>query len=57
MSKLFGGSPTPPPITPPAVMPTPNDKGVQDAKKRAVQQAQQRGGRASTILTTDDKLG
>lgn len=55
---LFGKS-TPPPVAPPAVMPTINDEAVLKAKKNAVAAAQQRGGRASTILTgeTTDKLG
>lgn len=57
--KLFGKTPAPPPIAPPAVMPSPNDEAVLKAKKTAIANATQRGGRASTILTdgTDDKLG
>jgi len=43
-------------------MPSISSPEVQDAKKKAIQAAQQRGGRASTILTaadkaTDTKLG
>lgn len=59
MSGLFGKTPTPPPIAPPAVMPVIGDEAVAKAKKNAIASAQQRGGRASTILTdaTDDKLG
>jgi len=45
-------------IAAPAVMPTIDDAAVKAAKKKALVQAQQRGGRASTILTSeDDKLG
>lgn len=64
---LFGemansGAPVPvtaaPAATAPAVMPSIDDAAVKAAKKKALVQAQQRGGRASTILTSaDDKLG
>jgi hypothetical protein len=64
MSGLFGGGksapPPPPPVAPaPAVIPTIDSSEVDKARKRAVREAQERGGRASTILTskTDDKLG
>jgi len=60
MGSLFGSKPSMPAVTPPAVMPTVNDEAAQKAKKAALASAQQRGGRASTILTdtaTKDKLG
>ena len=44
-------TPKAPPIPPPAVMPTPDDANVMVAKKKAMQAAAQRTGRASTILT------
>jgi hypothetical protein len=59
MGSLFGKPPAPPPIAPPTPMPTTDDAAVQKAKLAAIAAAQQRGGRASTILTDDkaDKLG
>jgi hypothetical protein len=60
MGKLFGSKPAaPPPAAPPAVMPVIDDEAVRKARTKAVAAAQQRGGRASTILTDDpkDKLG
>lgn len=56
------GAPVPvtaaPAATAPAVMPSIDDAAVKAAKKKALIQAQQRGGRASTILTSEgDKLG
>lgn len=58
MGSLFS-KPKVPDIKPPAPMPTVNDEAVQRAKRNAIAAAQQRGGRASTILTDDksDKLG
>jgi len=66
MGGLFGGggSPAPAPAptvlaTPePAPMPTIDDAAVKAAKKKSLMSAQQRGGRASTVLTDgEDKLG
>jgi len=62
MGSLFGSKPqAPAPAPPPAVMPSPmlDDEEVRMARKRAIEAAQQRGGRASTILTdkAEDKLG
>jgi hypothetical protein len=59
MGSLFGAK-SAPPIAPPAVMPTVDDEAVKKAKRQAMASAQQRGGRASTILTDgpkEDKLG
>lgn len=58
MSGLFG-SPSAPPIPPPTPMPMANDEQMLRAKRNAIAAAQQRGGRASTILTEDkgEKLG
>jgi len=65
VSSLFGGkedapapapapAPKPEPVTP---MPTPNDKAVQDAKKKSIAAITARQGRASTILTGEDTAG
>lgn len=64
ISSIFGGgggdsqpaapAPKPEPVTP---MPTPNDKAVQDAKKKSIAAITARQGRASTILTGDDSAG
>lgn len=59
MGSLFS-KPKVPAVPPPAPMPTVGDEAVQRARKNAVAAAQQRGGRASTILTdtaNGDKLG
>jgi hypothetical protein len=57
VSSIFGGgdetpapapAPKPEPVTP---MPTPNDKAVQDAKKKSIAAITARQGRASTILS------
>lgn len=59
ISSIFGGgdeppapapapAPKPEPVTP---MPTPNDKAVQDAKKKSIAAITARQGRASTILS------
>jgi hypothetical protein len=56
---LFGGAPKPV-VTPPAVMPTPDDEAVKAAKKRKQAAAMQSTGRQSTILTdygNAEKLG
>lgn len=50
MKGLFGAPPAPTP-TPPPVMPDPNSPAVLAARRDAMGQAQ-RGGRASTTLTT-----
>lgn len=61
MGSLFKGPPKPV-VTPPAVMPTPDDEAVKAAKKRKTAASMQRSGRQSTILTDysdsgSDKLG
>jgi hypothetical protein len=53
----IGKKPSAPAITPPAVMPTPDDKSIMDAKRRQAAAMQQRSGRQSTILSTDQTLG
>jgi len=46
------------PVTPePTVMPLPDDAAAQKKKKAAIAKQQQTGGRISTILSADDKLG
>lgn len=69
MGDLFGGgggnsAPAPtvlapaPVVAAPAPMPTIDDAAVKAAKKKSLQAAQQRGGRAATVLTDgEDKLG
>lgn len=52
----------PAPIVPdavktPAVMPTPDDDAVKAARRRQAAEVAQRSGRASTVLSQDDKLG
>jgi uncharacterized membrane protein YgcG len=63
VSSIFGGgdevskpppAPAPEPVTP---MPTPNDKAVQDAKRKSIAAIKARQGRASTILTSEDGTG
>ena len=55
ISGLFGGgksAPAPAPIVePPKPMPTVDSAAVLAAKKKSIAAVQQRGGRASTILT------
>lgn len=59
LAMLFGASKTaaPPVAAAPAVMPTPDDEAVRLAKRRQIAQMQAMGGRASTILSDDNKLG
>lgn len=62
MSGLFGGSPKPAPvqmpiIPEPTLMPDPDDAAAKKAKRLSLQKQRERGGRASTILSTEDKLG
>jgi hypothetical protein len=59
MSSLFGKRPSAPEIPPPTPMPAATDEQIKKARIAAIAAAQQRGGRASTILTDDkaDKLG
>jgi hypothetical protein len=61
MGGLFGGSkPAPvqvPVIPEPTVMPLPDDEASKKAKRRSLLKQQGRRGRASTILSTSDKLG
>jgi len=56
---IFGGAPsTPAPVipvvTPPPVMPIPDDKAAKDAKRRALSRLASRSGRQSTILSQGD---
>lgn len=53
MTGILGGAPRQQVITPqpPARMPDPEDPGVVEAKRKAVADALNRGGRSSTILT------
>jgi hypothetical protein len=65
MGGLFGGgSPAPIPapvqvpiIPEPTVMPIADDTAARKAKKRSLLKQQSRSGRASTILSTENKLG
>ena len=64
MSGLFGGSSPPAPapvevpiIPEPTVMPVADDAVMKKKKKKSLATQKQRGGRASTILSTEDKLG
>jgi len=62
MGGLFGGSKAPAPvqvpvIPEPTVMPLPDDEAARRARKKSLRMQQKRGGRASTILSTEDKLG
>lgn len=61
MGSLFSKPKAPAPtVTPPTVMPTPDDAAVQAAKKKKIATAQQTSGRQATILSsygTSDKLG
>ena len=43
--------------TEPTVMPVADDAAYEASVKRSIIEQQKRGGRASTILTTEDKLG
>jgi hypothetical protein len=55
-----GSAPTALAVDKPTVMPTPDDKTVQDAKKKSIIEQLSNRGRASTILTdqtNDQKLG
>lgn len=57
MGNIIGGpkAPPPPKIEPPAPMPDPEAGG--EAKRRKIAALQSRSGRASTILTGDERLG
>jgi len=62
MGGLFGSTPRPAPvqmpvIPEPTVMPVADDAAMRKAKKKSLLAQQQRSGRASTILSTEDKLG
>lgn len=57
---IFGGPPKPPRPEPPLPMPDLNDPAILAAKRRTLEAAVGRSGRASTMLTDDysgDKLG
>jgi hypothetical protein len=47
----------PAPAPAPMAMPTPDDEAVKAARRRQLAAAQTRGGRQSTILSGDDRLG
>jgi hypothetical protein len=60
MGSLFAPKTPKPVVTPPTVMPTPDDTQVKAAKKRQRAASLQSSGRQSTILTdygSADKLG
>lgn len=62
MGGLFGGAPMPAPvqvptIPEPTVMPTANDEEMRKKRIASLRAQRQRTGRASTILSTEDKLG
>jgi len=62
IQKLFGGASTPAPvqmpiIPEPTVMPLVDDAAAKKRRKKSLIEQQARGGRASTILSTEDKLG
>lgn len=46
-----------PALTPPTVMPVPDDQAVQQAKRRSIAAQMARRGRASTILTDSQSSG
>ncbi len=46
-----------PEIPEPTVMPLPDDAAMRKKKRESLRAQQARGGRASTILSTQDKLG
>jgi len=46
-----------PKIPEPTVMPLPDDDAARKARQRSLLAQQKRSGRASTILSTEDKLG
>jgi hypothetical protein len=46
-----------PTMTPPTVMPVPDDQAVQQAKRRSIAAQMARRGRASTILTDSQSSG
>lgn len=59
---VFGGGDKPKPvpmpvIAQPKVMPLPDDANIERKKRDMLQRQQARGGRQSTILSDDDKLG
>lgn len=53
--KLLSGKA--PAASAPKTMPTQDDAAMEAAKRRQIAEFQTRGGRASTILSQDDKLG
>lgn len=59
MSSLFSKPKTPPPLTAPAVMPTPDDDAVMAAKRRKTAEAMAGSGRQSTVKSDQlsDTLG
>lgn len=62
MAGIFGSTPPPQPVqTPvipePTVMPLPDDKKSRKAKRKSLATQKARSGRASTILSAEDKLG
>jgi hypothetical protein len=59
LKTLISGPPKPKPtVLPPVKMPAaPDDEDIRRARQRETAAASQRGGRMSTILTGEDKLG
>lgn len=58
MSKLFGGSKTPPPQpTPAAPMPDAQSPAVLEARRKQAMEMMQRAGRQSTILSDANRGG
>lgn len=57
VGSLLGTKQEAPAVIAPAVMPTPDDDAVNQARRRKAAELQSRGGRASTILSQDEKLG
>ncbi len=56
ITTLIGGAePKAPKVIAPAVMPTPDDKAVQDARRRRLAAGQATSGRLSTLLSGGDR--
>ena len=56
VTSLFGGGKMPE-IKSPAAMPTPDGDAVAAARRRKIAEMQNRSGRVSTILSSDERLG
>ena len=58
VSNLFKSlAPSVPKMAKPKAMPTADSEAVEAARRRSIAEMQTRGGRQSTILTNDDRLG